>query len=63
MRHKQQLTMRRTIEQIKNYIQLHTSDMENDEYVELMREIAVWAGDQADLQEYRDEPEEWENGE
>lgn len=47
--------MSRITEQIKNHIQLHTSDMENDEYVDIMREIAEWANSQADIYEYRDE--------
>lgn len=47
--------MGRTTEQIKNYIQLHTAEIENDEYVNIMREIAEWAKSQADIFEYRDE--------
>lgn len=44
--------MKKVIKQIENYIQLHTSDMENDKYVELMREIAEWATSQANIVEY-----------
>lgn len=47
--------MKRVIAQIKNFIQLHTSDMENDDYVNLMREIAEWATSQADIAEYSDD--------
>lgn len=46
--------MKQVIKQIENYIQLHTSDMENDDYVELLREIAEWATNQAELAEYRE---------
>lgn len=47
--------MKQLIKQIENYIQLHTSDMENDDYVELLREIAEWATNQANLVEFREE--------
>lgn len=47
--------MKKTIEQIKNFIQLHISDMESEDYVALMRELAEWATSQADVTEYRDE--------
>lgn len=47
--------MKQTVNQIKNYIQLHTSDMDNEDYVNLMREIAEWATSQADIAEYREE--------
>lgn len=53
--------MARIINQIKNYIQLHTSDMDNDHYTELMRELSQWAGDQADLAEYGAEDTEPED--
>lgn len=43
----------RVLEQIKNYIQLHTSDMNNEDYIEVMREVSVWANNEADLIEYR----------
>ncbi len=43
------------ISQIKDFIQLHTSDMENDDYVNLMRGIAEWANSQADIFEYGDD--------
>lgn len=45
--------MKKLIDQIKNDIQLHTSEMEDDEYVELMRELSMYCNDQADLTEYR----------
>lgn len=45
--------MSRLIKQIQNYIQLHTSDMNNEEYVELLRELAEWATSQADIVEYQ----------
>lgn len=45
--------MKKTIEQIKNYIQLHTAEMEDERYIILMREIAEWATNQADLTEFR----------
>lgn len=41
--------------QIKNFIQLHTPDMENEDYIALMRELAEWATIQADITEYREE--------
>ncbi len=49
--------MKKTVDQIKNHIQLHTSDMDNEEYINLMREIAEWATSQADITEHRDENE------
>lgn len=45
----------RVLEQIKNFIQLHTSDMENSEYVDLMRSLAEWSTSQADITEYRED--------
>lgn len=42
--------------QIKNYIQLHTSDMENEAYADLMRSLADYATSQAALAEYQDDP-------
>lgn len=45
----------KTVNDIKNYIQLHTSDMENDDYINFMRELAEWAENQANLTEYREE--------
>lgn len=45
--------MKKILNQIKNYIQLHTSEMENEDYIEVMREISVWANNEADLIEYR----------
>lgn len=44
--------MKQTVRQIKNFIELHTSDMENGDYINAMREIAEWATGQADAQEY-----------
>lgn len=44
--------MKKTIEQIKNFIQLHTSDMETEDYVAVLRELAEWAASQADVLEY-----------
>lgn len=35
--------MKETIEHIKNYIELHTSDMENSEYVEVLNSLVSWA--------------------
>lgn len=47
--------MKQTAEQIKSFIELHTSEMDNEDYIDLMREIAEWAKNQADLTEYREE--------
>lgn len=47
--------MKKTTDRIRNYIQLHTSDMENGTYVETMRELSEWAASQADIAEYREE--------
>lgn len=47
--------MKQMVNQIKNYIQLHTSDMGNEDYVNLMHEISEWATSQADITEYREE--------
>lgn len=44
--------MKHVIEQIKNFIQLHTSDMESEDYVNVLREIAEWANSRADVEEY-----------
>lgn len=49
------MNMSRISSQIKNYVQLHTSDMDNRAYIELMRELAEWAESQADMAEYRDD--------
>ncbi len=49
--------MKKVIRQIKNYIQLHTSDMETGDYVDLMRELAEWSTSQADKAEYSDDPD------
>lgn len=53
--------MKKAINQIKNYIQLHTSEMDQEEYAALMRELAQWCGDQADLTEYGPEEVETED--
>lgn len=47
--------MNKVLADIKNFIQLHTSDMEDKDYVELMRSIAEWANSQADTTEFRDD--------
>ncbi len=44
--------MKQVTDQIKNYIQLHTSDMETEDYVNVLREIAEWASSRADVEEY-----------
>lgn len=44
--------MKQVVNQIKNYIQLHTSDMETESYVNVLREIAEWATGKADAEEY-----------
>lgn len=44
--------MKQVVNQIKNYIQLHTSDMETEDYVNVLREIAEWATSKADVEEY-----------
>lgn len=44
--------MKQVVNQIKNYIQLHTSDMETEDYVNVLREIAEWATSSADVAEY-----------
>ncbi len=49
--------MKKTVGQIKNYIQLHTSDMETEDYVNVLREIAEWATFEADRLEYGEELE------
>ena len=51
--------MKNVLAHIKNYIQLHTSDIENDEYVGLMRKIARWADKEADrIEASEDNPDE-----
>lgn len=47
--------MKRVIQQIKNFIQLHTSDMGNEDYINLMRELAEWTTSQAYIAEYSDD--------
>lgn len=48
--------MKQVIKQIKNYIQLHTSDMDTKDYVNVLREIAEWSTGQADGLEYGYKP-------
>ena len=40
---------------VKNYLTSYTSDMENDDYIDFMRDLAEWATNQADIAEYRAE--------
>lgn len=40
---------------VKSYLTAYTSEMENDDYIEFMRELAEWASSQADMAEYREE--------
>ena len=47
--------MSKTLEQIKNYVQLHTAEMEDADYINLMRGLAEWANSQADVTEYRED--------
>lgn len=49
--------MKKLIDQIKNYIQLHTSEMEDGDYIDLMRELSLYCSDQADITEYRADSE------
>lgn len=49
--------MKQIVNQIKNYIQLHTSEIEDYDYINLMRELAEWANSQADITEYSDDTE------
>lgn len=44
--------MNKIVKQIENYIQLHTSDMDTENYVSALREIAEWATFRADAIEY-----------
>lgn len=44
--------MRKTMTQIKDYIQFHTSGMDAADYIDAMREIAEWAASKADVEEY-----------
>lgn len=37
---------------VKNFLTTYTSDMENDDYIDFMRELAEWATSQADIAEY-----------
>jgi hypothetical protein len=47
--------MRRNVKEIERYILLQTSELENGEYIDVMREIAEWATSQADIVDYREE--------
>lgn len=47
--------MNKTLEQIKNYVQLHTAEMEDADYINLLRGLAEWANSQADATEYRED--------
>ena len=38
--------MSKTLDQIENYIQLHTAEMENEEYLEILHEVVRWANRQ-----------------
>ncbi|MBD5337698.1 MAG: hypothetical protein HDR98_01070 [Bacteroides sp.] len=49
--------MKSTLDRIKNYVQLHTEEMEDAAYIDLMRGLAEWAAAQADAFEYREETE------
>lgn len=43
------------IHRIKNYIQLHTAETDDSEYIAIMRGIAEWATNQADSTECRED--------
>ena len=47
--------MGKTLEQIKNFVQLHTAEMEDAEYIDILRSLAEWANSQADATEYRED--------
>lgn len=47
--------MSKTLEQIKNYIQLHTAEMDDADYINILRGVAEWATSQADATEYRED--------
>ncbi len=47
--------MNKTFEQIKNYIQLHTAEMDDADYINIMRSIEEWSRNQADLTECRED--------
>lgn len=38
--------MSKTLDQIENYIQLHTAEMEDVEYLSILQEIVKWANKQ-----------------
>lgn len=46
---------RKFVERIKNEIQLRTTDLDTEEYIDVMREIAEWASNQANVVEYTPE--------
>lgn len=35
--------MSKTLDQIENYIQLHTAEMDNEEYLEILHGVVRWA--------------------
>ncbi len=43
------------IHRIKNFIQLHTAETDDREYIAIMRGIAEWANDQAEETECRED--------
>lgn len=47
--------MKTVSEKIRNYIQLHTSEMENSEYIDTLEGLIEWANSQIDIVRYRDE--------
>lgn len=44
--------MHKILKEIRRYIAEETAEMTDREYAELMRSVAVWAEDQANLAEY-----------
>ena len=45
--------MSKTFNQIENYIQLHTAEMEDVEYLSILQEIVKWANKQIRVYELR----------
>lgn len=45
--------MSKTLDQIENYIQLHTAEMENEEYLEVLHDVVRWATKQIEAFECR----------
>ena len=45
--------MSKTLNQIENYIQLHTAEMEDVEYLSILQEIVKWANKQIRVYELR----------